>query len=314
MFPGIFSLYPTNEPVEVLQGYPTATVITMDTLRPVCNFVKAAQPIPFTVTILGVQKEVELWEYQLIEHVQDLVSPGTIFEDQARLGNVMTCSDGSATTTSGTFGFIIATNNGRRIASAHGPAPGAYPNSFRSEAYGVLATMRWLRYTLQSLPVDKQVKITHYLDNNSVVSRIKTMTKHYPNVPPNLTLLSENDVILEIISTLQQLPVTVEFHWVKGHQDATRAYETLQLPGQLNCDADRAASQYVWQEHANPQVVPPLPNTPSQLHIQGKSITGHIKQRIRDQSTVPALQQYLMKKFQWSEDTFECIDWTSYVT
>ncbi len=59
-------------------------------------------------------------------------------------GTFLSCSDGSATDKMGNFGFVISTTKGTRLAKGNGPAPGAYPNSFRSEAYGVLATLRWI--------------------------------------------------------------------------------------------------------------------------------------------------------------------------
>jgi hypothetical protein len=215
---------------------------------------------------------VDEWEFQLLEHNQNMPSSAT-FINQVHQGNIITCSDGSATDSGGSYGYIISTKNGQRIAKGRGPAPGAQLNSFRSEAYGVLATMRWLTHALRNNPPTTQ-KIYHYLDNRSVISRIKAaVTETYTK--PNNTLQPDHDVITEIAHTLRSLPITIEFEWVKGHQDSIKPYHQLNLQAQLNCDADHEASQYLWPEPSAASCVPTLPHTPCQLILQGKTITGH---------------------------------------
>lgn len=80
----------------------------------------------------------------------------------------------------------------------------------------------------------------------------------------------------------------------------------------MNCDADHEASEYKWPDNRSSLTVTPLPETPCQLIIQGKSITGHIKRRIREESTIPALKEYLKKKFEWDQPTLDAIDWPLY--
>ena len=79
----------------------------------------------------------------LLRETQTLVPLHGIVQ-HIRDSNIVTCSDGSAASNRKTFGFIIATKQGQRLLKGKGPVRGTYGNSFRSEAYGVLATMVWL--------------------------------------------------------------------------------------------------------------------------------------------------------------------------
>ena len=45
----------------------------------------------------------------------------------------------------GTFGWVLSDAHGERLVGGMGPAPGANPTSYRSEAYGMLAILCFLR-------------------------------------------------------------------------------------------------------------------------------------------------------------------------
>ena len=80
-------------------------------------------------------------------------------------------------------------------------------------------------------------------DNLELITRLddhRCYTKPYPNT----TLGAEFDLTKQIhlLHTEHQLPST--FRHVKGHQDRTTEYSKLDLPAQLNCDADKLAGRY----------------------------------------------------------------------
>ncbi|KAG9297037.1 hypothetical protein G9A89_000426, partial [Geosiphon pyriformis] len=129
---------------------------------------------------------------------------------------LITCSDGSVTNSGGSFGFIFPTVYGQRLNTGSSMAPGAPANSFRSKAYGVLATLLWIEQSL-----------------------------HCQNAFPNGRLLPEQDVINVIVATIQPLLAPITFSWVKGHQDSTQAYDRLPFPAQLNCDADCLTGSFI---------------------------------------------------------------------
>ena len=308
---GIFSIQPTDR-LCMAFGYPTATVITMGTLRPTHNYVAEVSFAPLQDLDLGIIPNIQVhnWDYNLLRYCRNLSEKSEILK-HFRDGNIISCSDGSAITTGGSFGLVISTKSGQRLIKGRGLAPGAYPNSFRSEAYGVLATTRYLHHILCQCKPDKRYTIIHYIDNQSVIRRIKTTqspTGHFPNH----RLLSEQDVIDEIVSTISHLPIKFELEWIKGHQDAHTPYHQLPLAAQLNCDADAEAAAYIASEADMPLIVPPLPSTPGQLVIDQRSITSHIKRRVHEAAALPPLREYLEKTFQWDHNVYNGIDWENY--
>jgi ribonuclease HI len=323
--PGIFSVRPTLT-TTAAQGYPTATNIIMGTLRPVGNY-KAAQQLPRpSLTIVTTNYDVDQWEFELLQRTMQLTDTLTIRE-QIRNGNIVSCSDGSVRDNTGSFGFIISSTQGQRLLKGRGPTPGAYSNSFRSEAYGVLAAMRWLQRAISEEIPPADMIVTHYLDNQSVIKCLDRID-WFSWKAPNTRLQPEQDVLDEIHTIVRSLPIRIEFKWIKGHQDLTTPYHTLSLPAQLNCDADQEADLYhhqaqrlqqqdnLHQHHHQTQQqyqqVTPLPSTPAQLIIQHQSVTKHLKRRVREAIAITRLQAYLKHKFQWDDTIFNCIDWQLY--
>lgn len=307
---GVYCIEPTG-PTYPAVGYPVFTYHVNGTMRITKNF--AAQPqhrqIPAFIRIQPSyrQHDLETWEAEILQQCHLLQSEEFI-KTQALIGNITSCSDGSATTEAGSFGFVISTKQGLRLATGKGEAPGSRPNSFRSEAYGVLATMRLLYRLLKGMETPTPPTMQHYLDNRSVTHRIKKTLKTWHR-NPNQGLQPEQDVINEIATTLKQLPVFVDMEWVKGHQNSRTPYTSLPLNAQLNCDADVEATnarQAILQQQ---QTVPPLPSTPCQLIIQGKSVTRRIKRNVQEVASISNHKQYLKGQFSWDEDTYNTIDW-----
>ena len=94
--------------------------------------------------------------------------------------------------------------------------------------------------------------------------------------------------------------------WIRGHQDNKQPYEKLSLPAQLNCDADSLADDYFTQNPAIQHAKAPiLPTTGCQLHLYKhgtlSTITRKLKRELRIARTAPALKNYLIKKFEWTE-------------
>ena len=247
------------------------------------------------------------WEDQLLQSLH-LITTAADIREQILLANVTSCSDGSATNTSGTFGFVFSTNQGRRMIKGSGVAPGAQPNSFRSEAYGVLATLCVFRHVLASEEIHDTIEAMHFLDNESVIKSIQQTHRRMYETPAQ-KLYPEQDVIDEISKTLHALPIKINFKWVKSHQDTTARYESLPLSAQLNCDADKEADHARQTNRHHPTTVTPLSHTPCQLIIKGHSVTRKIKRQVHVAAQAPPLQQYVIRKFNWSVETYNMVDW-----
>ena len=311
--PSQFAAIAVQDPLPAT-GYPTSVTSMMHVLIPTKNFRMTAEPSPTATQPPGCypRHQANQWENELLRHITQM-GHRTEIRHAFQQGKIIMCSDGSAVEQGGSFGFVVATAQGHRLVKAHGPSPGAYPNSFRSESYGVLAALRWLynELTINPLPTDESIVIKHYLDNKSVIQRIE-QTRRRKWAAPNLQLQPEHDVIEEIVHTLSLIPATIHFEWVKGHQDQNKSFDKLKLEAQLNCEADHEASRYSFPTDGSLDIVTTLPHTFCQLVIQGKSITRQIKRRVYQAATQQRLLDYLKQKFHWNDEILEAIDWTSF--
>lgn len=163
---------------------------------------------------------VPAWEYNALKYCRVLCDLPT-FTRLLTTEQLLVCSDGSVTTTGGYYGYVISTSRGHRLIRGKGMVPRSYHNSFRSEAYGVLAALRWLLQASRYYRLSSSAPVTHYLDNQSVISRITKSSKKTWECP-NDRLQPDQDIIDEIIHTLSHLSMTVNFEWVQGHQDQMR--------------------------------------------------------------------------------------------
>jgi endonuclease/exonuclease/phosphatase family metal-dependent hydrolase len=304
----VFQVRPEGHCIQAV-GFPTAVSMWQGNIFPMKNYA-SSQSEHMSHHPDAVIAPMPKWEQFLVQNSEELASESTIFAHIAN-GNVTSCSDGSVHHNNGSFGYVLSTKQGQRLVQGNGPAPGAYPNSFRSEAYGVLAAMQWLLQVSQGMQIPHH-QIIHYLDNKSVIRRIERTRASKWHLP-NRKLLPEQDVIDEIVRVVSLLPLDVEFTWIKGHQDSLTPYNLLPLAAQLNCDADREASRYPLIPDSPLQFqVPPLPQTPCQLLIANKSITSKLKQRVREAATLPPLFRYMEKKFKWQPNTTNEVDWANF--
>jgi hypothetical protein len=84
------------------------------------------------------------WEIELLKHVLLASDPFTV-ADKLDTG-VRTVSDGSEwSQTQGAFGWSMSDPTGARWATGMGPAHGSAPSSYRSESYGMLSILCFLR-------------------------------------------------------------------------------------------------------------------------------------------------------------------------
>lgn len=248
------------------------------------------------------------WEHELLKDCHLLVPPSEIMQFLNQDGGGSCGSDGSVKHLAATFGFVLAHSLSRTLlAKGRGPAPGAKPNSFRSESYGLLAVLRFLIRLIEYTGTPLTVAPIVYLDNSSVVKRSNRATTQKYTVP-NCYLLSEWDVIQSIAESSNQLPFPLEIRWVKGHQDDEKPRRSLPFPAQLNCLADDEATNAAAEYPVAPLIPPLLPPVHAMLILQGESVTSKLKKRIHYAANAPALFEYLERRFQWSPATRKTID------
>lgn len=248
------------------------------------------------------------WEQQLLGAIELLVPQDELITAMT-MAAVKVAADGSVQGSRASFGWVLSDKDGRRLARCNGPAYGAKPTSYRAEAYGILSAVRFFYHLQAKWQVTNAFHI--YCDNKSMVNR-SNENRRVPDAKPNSTLESEWDVLAEIWTTLKMFPEW-NITWIKGHQDDNTPYNRLELPAQLNVDADALADAYIVDNPDHPyNIVPLLPTSGIQLHLPVGTITHNLKKAIRLARTEPAMREHLMDRFSWDEDTFEDIDWEGF--
>ncbi|KAI2505025.1 hypothetical protein MHU86_9381 [Fragilaria crotonensis] len=141
----------------------------------------------------------------------------------------------------------------------HGPCKKFCPNAYRSESYGLLSLLCFLRrlaeftgkhdqwygvvatdsQSLIDTVLQRNIKQEHSGVDSTFIGGAQRQIKTHPLDPT----LPDWDVIRGIQVLLQQMP-ELKLKHVKGHQDRDIPYRHLSLLAQLNVDADAQASQY----------------------------------------------------------------------
>ena len=101
-----------------------------------------------------------------------------------------------------------------------------------------------------------------------------------------------------------------ELEWVASHQDDDPNIDLSNLPTgtKLNILADELATEGLNKLHTKPKV-PLDPSSAVLLHHKGSTLTRDIKRTLRSLNKLPILEQYYMKRFNWSPTTYQKIDW-----
>lgn len=262
-------------------------------------------------TILGYLKDLEPWESDLYGTYELLVSQADLLEMLASEALIFS-SDGSAQEEKASFGWILATTQGMRLLKISGPALGKKPTSYRAEGYGVLSVYRFI-YRVKSYFLDGRVlpKHTVICDNQSMVGQTSSLPPTWEKVP-NKSKASDWDVLAQIWETLNLLAEVERprVEHIKGHQDDHKPYDSLSLKAQLNCDADELADRYI-NTHPNRDYSQAhvFPANGALLELPGGSVTHNIKRELKEARTRPMLEQYIMKKEFWTEETFHKVAW-----
>jgi hypothetical protein len=113
-------------------------------------------------------------------------------------GYLLAVSDGSVKFHDMSFGWILATPNGKRLAAAAGPC-NRRGNSLRAEGAGMLSVTMFIALIKHYLEIEI-MKIVFISDNSELIRRLK-VHKQYDEPYPNETLKSEFDVTEQIYRT-----------------------------------------------------------------------------------------------------------------
>ena len=250
------------------------------------------------------------WESQLLATVTLHFSPFNIV-GLLEHTTFQACSDGSAVAFEGTYGWVLSTDDGTRLAHGAGPVDGHDPRSFRAEGQGMLSVVCLLRRLRQWTCTSTPFTGVLATDNTGLIDRVMAQNQiTYP--VPNAVFKPDWDVVQGIVETLRQTEVSATYVHVKGHQDSKTPYEELSLLAQLNVDADQYAGEYRTQYGMHRPVIPLSPTRPVALDIDGKTIHRGFRQAIRDAIHGPHLLEEMQLRYDWPDGTIETIDWEAH--
>jgi hypothetical protein len=107
----------------------------------------------------------------------------------------------------------------------------------------------------------------------------------------------------------------VSVRWVKDHAD--REGLPLTKHERLNVESDLLADQILQEARGVYGARPNCPHWPiekAKIFIRRTKITSNMKYHLTSQLTDPKLRARIMAKEEWSEHTFNKVDWTAFET
>ena len=262
------------------------------------------------------------WEAELLLHMA--LSTDAFTVSDALSHGVRGVSDGSVWLKQmGAYGWIVSTDLGERAVTGMGPAPGANPNSYRSEAYGMLAMLSFLKrlaeFTHQHTPWQGLLAT----DSLSLIDTIRGSKKHAlghvasADFEPEQVLLPldplcpEWDLIVNIRRLFIEMP-DLQLQHVHGHQDRRRAYHRLGLLAQLNVEADELANTYQRDHGAVRPYALLTEGAGVHLVTPTGSITARYKTVLRHRATHDPLRNHIQVRNGWEKHTMDCINWSAH--
>ena len=194
------------------------------------------------------------------------------------------------------FGWILATPNGTRLAAAKGPGSGE-GSSLRIEADGMLSGAICLGIIANEI-CHSNFQITYICDNQDLIRNCEDRLTY--NKPfPNTTLRPEFDLIKEIYQTNKNHQIRASFHWEKGHQDddIEGSIDELSTEVILNIDADQMAKDFN-KEKGRIKLDPDeelVPSNSAALIIQGSLVSSNYDTRLIEAYTEMRYMKYLQR-------------------
>ena len=104
----------------------------------------------------------------------------------------------------------------------------------------------------------------------------------------------------------------IQLQHIKGHQDRERDYDRLPLLAQLNVDADAIANRYQKDYGSLRPDVLITQWAGVHLILATGTVTSHYKSAIRHHVSAAPLQEQLLNRNQWSQQTFKTINWSAH--
>ena len=233
-----------------------------------------------------------------------------------RSGNTVKCwSDGSVKNGIGAHAYTLRTkcDDDDLAISGDATTPG-HPDdisSLRSESYGGLACLilTWALEYKYEIVTGGYVLL--HIDNEEVVKRIKY------GVPDAMAAekftKTDFDVWNEASELTKELGTSVCAKWVKGHQDkhiegVYSGIGPISLEAKFNILTDRLAEKRRESSTITFHNIP-FQTEKATLIFNSAIVTTHIATHVTMAKSAPAMMKYIKEKTDWTEATFQMVDW-----
>jgi exonuclease III len=229
----------------------------------------------------------------------------------SNLDNILLVTDGGANDAMGTFGWVIGTTSGTRLAAGSGPVFGFDPRSYRAETYGCRAGMTFLQLVFQFCRCTMTGTLSVRFDNQGLLKK-QTSFRKYSLAKFSCALHSEWDAIISVYNLMDRFPNLPDLQHVYGHQDSELDYDDLPLDAKMNIEADSLATMEL-KEYSTPMYsVPFNPESRVMLSLSGITVTRRLETTIRTKARLPALIEYYHDRLNWDKRTYHAVDWETF--
>ena len=206
------------------------------------------QEVPDDINFISFLKSQPEYISQYYEDLEFCVNSFVFYENLGINLNFAIASDGGATRSCGSIGFVIASADlGNPIVTCWGQPAGIDPQSYWSEVCALLAVIYLICLLVEYY--DKRIdppNIIHnafkiYTDSKSMLKKLERMDK-YPSAPLKMVLAPNWDVLQAVFNELKWFSKKPSIKWLQSHQDDNP--DTVQsIPVQLNVRADKLATK-----------------------------------------------------------------------
>jgi hypothetical protein len=147
---------------------------------------------------------------------------------------------------------------------------------------GLLAVLLFVHHLRIFFDVTSDCSVTLYTDNKGLVMVLPETTKPFQSSLASFR--ADWDLLQAIASTIRRISsIPIHVNHVKGHQDRNRAVASISLAAQVNVEADALATAFNAPLTVQLPEMPFDPMTKIQLGGGGKTVTSHLRSRLRYQ-------------------------------
>ena len=234
---------------------------------------------------------------------------GSWLQDAISNGTIMLVCDGSYQPTishnRGGAAWILECNTTQQRVIGYLPTTSSSSSAYRAELTGIYAGLAYL------LAITKLHGLTHgqiqvHCDNERAVLLSKI-------VGPRLSAKTSHADVLRLIRYIHhQLPMSVSFTHIYGHQDDHMAFEELSRETQLNIACDQLAKAGLRRDITNnTPKFDVLPKEQIVIFIDGCKTTGSVGKPLRNAISRIRMRSHLIHNKSMTAKAFDLVDWDS---